>query len=388
MSAAAIRLSRLSRRYDSATVLDAVNLDIRPGEFLTLVGPSGCGKSTLLRLIAGLEQADAGQVFIDEESQSGVLPADRDLAMVFQSYALYPHLTVRENLLVPLALKRLRRHQRLPWIGSCLGRKSYEVLNKEVESVASTLGLLPLLARKPGELSGGQRQRVALGRAMVRQPRAFLMDEPLSNLDASLRVHMRAELTALHRSVDATFIYVTHDQAEALTLSDRVAVMMHGQILQIDSPDQVYLNPSSLEVARFIGSPAINILPAIRDASGHLDCLGIGFGEVRAGSNDGFSLGLRPESLAVLPDTDSVDIGWRGSLVHRELNGADTYVHVAIEGAPSPVVARTSLSRVARVGLGDPIVLIPRMEGSLLFGADGKRCKLDRLPPMPHLEVA
>ena len=273
---AGITLKGVTKTYGSQSVLNDINLDIADGEFLTLVGPSGCGKSTTLRIIAGLETQSTGDVFIDGSTVNETRPSKRDLAMVFQSYALYPHLTVHQNLITPLKLRDLTALERVPLFGHLMPERSKKMstISAEVHKVAEILKIEPLLDRKPGQLSGGQRQRVALGRAMVRNPAAFLMDEPLSNLDASLRVHMRAELSELHRELKATFIYVTHDQAEALTMSDRIAVMMDGDLLQLGPPDEVYENPTDIRVAEFIGSPKMNILPASCDAKGSVDCLG------------------------------------------------------------------------------------------------------------------
>ncbi|MEM9232439.1 MAG: ABC transporter ATP-binding protein, partial [Pseudomonadota bacterium] len=257
---AAITLNGITKSFGDTSVLKGIDLNVTDGEFLTLVGPSGCGKSTLLRIIAGLEQQNGGDVRIGNRLINSVRAAERNLAMVFQSYALYPHLTVAQNMAVPLRLRELGFFERFPLIGRMMARAEHAAIIEQVHETADVLQIGPLLDRKPGQLSGGQRQRAALGRAMVRKPVAFLMDEPLSNLDAALRVHMRAELAELHRDLGATFIYVTHDQAEALTMSDRMAVMMGGEILQLAPPDEVYTNPTDLRVAQFVGSPKINAL--------------------------------------------------------------------------------------------------------------------------------
>ena len=245
-----VQFENLFKNYGDIKAVEDFNLKIADGEFIVLVGPSGCGKSTTLRMIAGLEDITAGDIYIDDSLINKVHPKDRDIAMVFQNYALYPHLSVKDNISFGL------RAQKLP---------KMEVENRVLEA-SETLGLQGLLSRRPGELSGGQKQRVAMGRAIVRNPKVFLFDEPLSNLDASLRVHMRAELSELHRELKATFIYVTHDQAEALTMSDRIAVMMDGDLLQLGPPDEVYENPTDIRVAEFIGSPKMNILPASCDS--------------------------------------------------------------------------------------------------------------------------
>jgi multiple sugar transport system ATP-binding protein len=238
-------VEELTKIYaDEVKAVDDVSLDIEDGEFMVLVGPSGCGKSTLLRLIAGLETATAGRVLIGDEDVTAVRPQDRDLAMVFQNYALYPHMTVAENLAFGLRLRKIPKSER----------------QRRVLEVASKLGLDELLERKPSELSGGQRQRVAMGRAMVREPKAFLMDEPLSNLDAKLRVSMRAELARLHERLAVTTVYVTHDQVEAMTLGHRVAVLRDGRLQQVDTPQRLFREPANLFVAAFIGSPSMNLV--------------------------------------------------------------------------------------------------------------------------------
>tara|TARA_E500000178_G_scaffold273535_1_gene271977 strand:+ start:803 stop:1939 length:1137 start_codon:yes stop_codon:yes gene_type:complete len=258
-----ICLENIFKSFGETSVLHNVSLEINDGEFTALVGPSGCGKSTLLRLLAGLEDLDKGTVSIDGRDVSGVRASDRNLSMVFQSYALYPHLTVRENIAVPLRMRQLSPSQRLPLIGSMITpAATKKEIADQIYTAADMLDIGRLLDRKPGQLSGGQRQRVALGRALVRNPAAFLLDEPLSNLDAKLRVQTRAEIAQLHRQLKATFVYVTHDQIEAMTMADRIAVMMDGEILQYDTPENVYNRPASIHVAEFIGSPKINIFPA------------------------------------------------------------------------------------------------------------------------------
>ncbi|QKT02839.1 ABC transporter ATP-binding protein [Ectothiorhodospiraceae bacterium 2226] len=249
---ASIRFERLSKRYADKSIIEGLDLAIRDGEFFTLLGPSGCGKSTALNLIAGLEAPSAGALYLDEARADHLPPAARDVAMVFQSYALYPHMSVFENIAFPLRVRRLPRAQ----------------IAREVHAVAAALGLDAVLAARPRALSGGQRQRVALGRALVRRPRVFLMDEPLSNLDARLRLEMREELKRLHETHGITTVYVTHDQEEAMVLSDRVAVMHAGRIEQVDTPLALYRTPATRFVAEFVGSPPINLLEgaALADA--------------------------------------------------------------------------------------------------------------------------
>jgi len=247
---AGIGLANVTREFAGGVVaVDDVSLEINDGEFVVLVGPSGCGKSTLLRMIAGLEEVTAGTIEIDGRDVTELAPRHRDIAMVFQSYALYPHMSVRDNLGYGLKVRRTQKAE----------------IRKRVDEVAELLGLTELLERRPAALSGGQRQRVAMGRAIVREPRAFLMDEPLSNLDAKLRVDMRASLAQLHERLGVTTVYVTHDQVEAMTLGRRVAVMRRGRILQVDAPQRLYHEPRNLFVAAFIGSPTMNLVEATAD---------------------------------------------------------------------------------------------------------------------------
>ena len=241
---AQVELKNISKIYDKKTIINDVSLTIKDKEFLVLVGSSGCGKSTILRMIAGLEDITSGEIFIDGKCVNNVQPKDRDIAFVFQNYALYPHMSVYENIAFPLKMRKL----------------SKEEIDKKVKEAAQILDLTELLNRKPKQLSGGQRQRVALGRAIVRNPKVFLMDEPLSNLDAKLRVQMRAEIKKLHQKLQTTFIYVTHDQTEALTMGDRIAVVDSGIIQQIGTPIDVYNNPANKFVGGFLGSPAMNFI--------------------------------------------------------------------------------------------------------------------------------
>ena len=243
---ASVELKGISKSFDDTSVVESLDLSIADGEFLVLVGPSGCGKSTTLRMIAGLESADEGELLMGGELVNDVSPKDRDIGMVFQSYALYPHMTVAENMAFGLKLRKTPK----------------EEIRSRVEQVASSLGLDTLLERKPSQLSGGQRQRVAMGRAIVREPRVFLFDEPLSNLDAALRVEMRAELSALHRRLGTTMIYVTHDQTEAMTLGTRIAVLHGGKLQQVDTPLHLFDKPVNKFVAGFIGSPKMNFMDA------------------------------------------------------------------------------------------------------------------------------
>ena len=270
-------LRDISKSYGNNQILDGISIEAAEGEFIALVGPSGCGKSTLLRILAGLDHADEGSIAIAGRDITGAHPADRNMAMVFQSYALYPHLTAAQNIAVPLAMRDMTTLERFPLVGVLVPgqRKKRAAIQKQVKATATSLKIDHLLDRKPGQMSGGQRQRVALARALVRQPGAFLMDEPLSNLDANLRVHTRAEIVELHRRAGVPTIYVTHDQAEALSMADRVAVMMGGKLLQIDTPTAIYNDPKHIEVAQFIGTPRINILDALVSDNGIVHFAGL-----------------------------------------------------------------------------------------------------------------
>jgi ABC-type sugar transport system ATPase subunit len=310
---AALRLEAVGKTYpDGHVAIRHVELAIDDGEFLVLVGPSGCGKSTLLRLIAGLDAPTSGRIVIAGADVSGVPAQARDLAMVFQSYALYPHMSVRQNLAYGLKVRRLAK----------------AVVAQRVTEVAAALGIEHLLDRRPAQLSGGQRQRVALGRAMVRQPKAFLLDEPLSNLDPALRTQARAELRRLHRMLGATVIYVTHDQEEAMTLGDRVAVMRDGAIEQAGSPLEVYASPVNTFVARFIGAPPMNVLPAA--------LLGVT-------APAGAIAGIRPQDVTlasrghVQATVDLVEPRGHDNLLHLRLDspGAAPFLAVVVGSVPS-----------------------------------------------------
>src|SRR5437868_6721656 len=266
---AKIVLDHVSKVFgDDVVAVDDVSLEIHDGEFIVLVGPSGCGKSTILRILAGLEDVTAGELSLDEREITDLPPKDRDIAMVFQNYALYPHMTVEQNLGFGLKLRKTPKEEQ----------------RRRVEEVAKVLGLDKLMQRKPSELSGGQRQRVAMGRAMVREPQAFLMDEPLSNLDAKLRVQMRAELARLHERLGTTTVFVTHDQVEAMTLGERVAVLRDGVLQQVDVPQNLYEHPANLFVAAFIGSPPMNLVEA------KVEERAVSFGEHRLPLSAGLSL--------------------------------------------------------------------------------------------------
>jgi len=322
---AEIELRNVTRRFPGITAVKAADFTIHDGEFFILVGPSGCGKSTLLNMIVGLDDVSEGEIRVDGEVVNDLDPRERNMAMVFQSYAIYPHMTVRENMAFPLKLARL----------------SAGVVRERVEKAAAILELTDLLERKPRALSGGQRQRVAMGRAIVREPRVFLLDEPLSNLDARLRVQMRTEIARLQRRLGTTMVYVTHDQTEALTLGDRIAVLRRGEVLQVGTPRDLYERPNNLFVAGFIGSPAMNFLPARR--AGHSLELPVGKLDL---PHDRFRLpqdtatalvaGFRPEHLQ-LPGADTEDgqgLVFEVRVEVVEWLGAELYLYfdVTLEG--------------------------------------------------------
>lgn len=374
---ARITLRGITKKFGNTHVLKGIDLEIADGEFLTLLGPSGCGKTTILRIIAGLEPQTAGNVEINGTVVNRVRPSRRDLAMVFQTYALYPHLTVRENLTTPLLLRDLGFWERFPLIGPLIpsSRAKRQALAAVVREAAETLEIEHLLERKPGQLSGGQQQRVALGRAMVRKPAAFLMDEPLSNLDAALRVHMRAELVGLHRTLGTTFIYVTHDQAEALTMSDRMAVIMEGNILQVGAPNEIYENPQDRRVAEFVGSPKINILPGEGDSSGRLSCLGVALKRrLERPANGSFTIGLRPEHLELRPKNSNGC--FVGRLNYIENLGSDIHLHIALNDGANNIVARVKPSEAQDAAIGDEVWIGLDHGKAMAFGADGQRLAL------------
>jgi multiple sugar transport system ATP-binding protein len=329
---AEVRYVEATRIYqgNDRPAVDALNLDIADGEFMVLVGPSGSGKTTALRMLAGLEEIDAGAVFIGDRDVSDVPPKERDVAMVFQNYALYPYLTVAANIGFPLRIARVRKRDR----------------EARVKEVAKLLGLTEYLERKPAQLSGGQRQRVAMGRAIVRVPSVFLMDEPLSNLDAKLRVQMRADIAALQADFGITTVYVTHDQAEAMTLGHRVAVLNDGELQQVGPPRELYERPANLFVAGFIGSPAMNLVPA------HL-----------LNGRSGGILGFRPEHVDVNGQGDGIPA--RVEVV--EDIGADAYVFCSADlgGEQTRLVARTEVRDAPKQG--ERVTLRPRAEEAHLF---------------------
>jgi multiple sugar transport system ATP-binding protein len=376
-----IRIEDVTRRFGAVTALDRVSLSVQAGELVALVGPSGCGKTTLMRIVAGIEHGDSGRVIINGSDMTRKRAAERNVAMVFQSYALYPHLTVRQNISVPLVMKRLSMGQRLPliggfWPGADAVRRG---ITNDVGKAASALGLGELLDRRPAQLSGGQRQRVALARAIVRRPAAFLMDEPLSNLDAALRVQTRREIVDIHRQTGAATLYVTHDQSEALTMADRVAVMQAGRILQIGTPEEVYGNPVDLRVASFIGSPRINTLPVEADADGQLH-----LGDVllmRHAPRGPLTFAIRPE------DCELADAGIPVRAEAMEFLGENFLLH-----CQHPPSGRTLVLRLPpgapRARPGELLHIGFNPSRALLFDAEGRRLDPDlRVSQQEHAFV-
>jgi len=358
---AEIVLDNVTKRYpDGALAVDKINLDIADGEFVILVGPSGCGKSTTLNMIAGLEDITEGELRIGGKVVNNMTPKDRDIAMVFQSYALYPHMTVRENM--GFALK--------------LAKTPHNVINQKVEDAARILDLTQHLDRKPANLSGGQRQRVAMGRAIVRDPSAFLMDEPLSNLDAKLRVQMRTEVSRIQRRLGTTMVYVTHDQTEAMTLGDRVAVMRNGMLQQVASPQELYERPANLFVAGFIGSPSMNFLGgtveenAIRTGIGDIPLTGrLQQALSRSGAVRDVIVGIRPENFedasTVPSDMSEHGISFRASIDVLESLGSEKYVYFTQETGGVDAAELAELARDsgrAEVGGGSGETVVARLD--------------------------
>jgi len=329
-----IVLNKVQKKFGDVEVIPPLDLTIEDGEFAVFVGPSGCGKSTLLRLIAGLEDVTAGSIKIDGRESADAPPAKRGLSMVFQSYALYPHMSVRKNISFPLRMAKMEKAE----------------IDKRVANAAEVLNLSDYIDRRPGQLSGGQRQRVAIGRAIVREPSAFLFDEPLSNLDAALRVGMRLEISGLHKRLETTMVYVTHDQVEAMTMADKIVVLQAGVIEQVGSPLELYHSPRNTFVAGFIGSPKMNLLS----------------GEVAA-KHGGHTIGIRPEHIAVSDGGGE----WSGVVGVSEHLGSDTFFHVHETGLADMITVRAD----GDVGLnhGDRIGLTPRAELIHKFDEKGLR---------------
>ncbi|OQP85052.1 glycerol-3-phosphate ABC transporter ATP-binding protein [Rhizobium rhizosphaerae] len=382
-----LTLSGITKSFADNDILKGIDLQAHEGEFIALVGPSGCGKSTLLRIVAGLEQATTGSVRVAGREVTALAPAERNVAMVFQSYALYPHLTAGQNIAVPLAMRQLSRLGRLPLIGALApGQKAIrKEIQAKVREMARSLMIEHLIDRKPGQMSGGQRQRVALARAMVRRPALFLMDEPLSNLDAHLRVHARTEIVDLHRRAGVPTLYVTHDQAEALSMADRVAVMIGGRLLQLAPPQQIYADPRHIEVARFIGQPRINSLASRVTEEGM-----VRFGPaalspaaaLRAGT--AVTLAIRPEHLRVLPRQTGVETGGLPGQVERlEFLGSEVIVSVRLDGMGETLLAKLAPAEAAPLATGQPVGLLPEADHLLVFDEAGHR--IDAMPVLAQL---
>jgi multiple sugar transport system ATP-binding protein len=329
----ALVLENVTKRFGDVVVLSGISLEVAEGEFVVCVGPSGCGKSTLLRIVAGLEDHSSGHLRIAGALVDTVPPAKRGIGMVFQSYALYPHLNVADNMSLALKQEGVARVE----------------IDRRVKSAAEMLALIPLLKRRPAELSGGQRQRVAIGRALVRQPKLFLFDEPLSNLDAALRVHTRIEIANLHRTLGATMIYVTHDQIEAMTLADKIVVLHAGTIQQVGRPVDLYNLPVNRFVAGFIGSPKMNFIEG-----------------QEAGREGAKTLGIRPEHIRIATDSPR----WSGVVRHVEYLGSDSYLYVNTEAAGELTVRVVGEAAVA---IGDRIGLAPQPSRMLRFDDKGLR---------------
>jgi multiple sugar transport system ATP-binding protein len=387
---ASIRLSHIVKRFGAATVIKGIDLDIVDGDFLVLLGPSGCGKSTLLRMLAGLESVSEGAIYLEGNRVDGLPPADRDMAFVFQSYALYPHMTVRKNIGFPLVMRHFRWWFHVPLIGWLAKRRveqSPEVAGP-VQRTAKILALTDMLDRLPKTLSGGQRQRVALGRAMVRQPKVFLMDEPLSNLDAKLRTSMRAEISRIHRELKATFVYVTHDQVEAMTMGTKIALLRDGAVQQFGSPREIYEDPANIYVAGFIGVPAMNLIEA------HVvgERLRIGNADLTLPPRLSLAsrkaagpviLGIRPNALRVSPAADATD-GLIGTVLLTEHVGAESNIEVRLavartihdeEGRTSDTVVIT-VPGYSELAPGAPVSISLDLKDAVLFSsATGERLR-------------
>ncbi|TRL39703.1 ABC transporter ATP-binding protein [Rhizobium straminoryzae] len=373
----ALHLDNITKSFGDNAILKGITLEAEAGEFIALVGPSGCGKSTLLRIVAGLEQATTGSVKAGGRELTVLPAAERNVAMVFQSYALYPHLTAGQNIAVPLAMRQLSRLGRTPLLGALApGQKAIrKTIQNQVAEMARALKIEHLLDRKPGQMSGGQRQRVALARAMVRRPSLFLMDEPLSNLDANLRVHARGEIVDLHRRAGVPTLYVTHDQAEALSMADRVAVMIGGNLLQLASPEAIYEDPRHIEVARFLGQPRINSVESRVGADGR-----IAFGPVTLQPREALApgaavtLAIRPEHVRVVPRAASGPaFGLPAQAERLEFLGSEVIVSVRLDGMGEGMLAKLSPAEARRIAVGMPVSVLPEPERMLVFAATGER---------------
>jgi multiple sugar transport system ATP-binding protein len=376
-----LELSAITKSFGPAIVLRNVSLRLEPGEFLSVVGPSGCGKSTLLRIIAGLESQDSGEVRIEGRSVDDLAPKQRDVAMVFQSYALYPHMTVAQNIALPLSMRDLTRRERLPFAASFSPsvRAKRQLIQEAVRRTADLVELGHVLDRKPGQLSGGQRQRVALARALVRKPRLFLMDEPLSNLDTKLRTQTRGEIAALQQRFGITTLYVTHDQVEAMTMATRIAVMIGGEVVQLGTPRDIYNAPVDLRVAEFFGTPRINVLPGVL-SDGWLrlasDAVSI---PLRSGPSLGpITVAVRPEHVVVTREQCPQSLtGW---LRQIEFLGSDALAHIELVSGRATVVAKIAPEAMSGLAKGAAINVKLALDRIHLFDPAGRRVQSDIQP--------
>ncbi len=360
---ASIKFENVNKTYeDGVTVIENLNLEIKDKEFVILVGPSGCGKSTTLRMIAGLEDISAGNLYIGDKIVNNISPKDRDIAMVFQSYALYPHMTVYKNMAFGLKLRGVDK----------------SIIDEKVKNAAEILGIEKYLHRKPRALSGGQRQRVALGRAMVRNPQVFLLDEPLSNLDAKLRTEMRSQITALHKRLNATFVYVTHDQTEAMTMADRIVVMKDGRIMQADTPYILYNHPQNMFTAGFIGSPRMNFITCTVNSAGKSISLSFGDSEINLPEKHSSALaeyagrrvvfGIRPEDIK--NDSSYFNKAYNNEICltvkSSEMTGAEANIYSETGG--SKIIAR--VNNMQKIEDGEKINLYIDMEKLHIFNIE------------------
>jgi multiple sugar transport system ATP-binding protein len=349
----ALTIANVRKTFGNVEILKGIDIDVQAGEFLILVGSSGCGKSTLLNMIAGLDTPSDGTIHIGDRDVTWLPPKDRDIAMVFQSYALYPNMNVAQNIAFGLEMRKVPKAER----------------EEAIKRVAKLLQIEPLLDRKPGQLSGGQRQRVAMGRALARNPKLFLFDEPLSNLDAKLRVELRAEIKLLHQRTRTTTVYVTHDQIEAMTLGDRIAVMKDGRVLQLGTPDDIYSRPATRYVAQFIGSPSMNMIPAVRSGSGaaangvELDLTAGQRAALQASQAGKLTYGLRPEAIQFAAD------GVAGTLRFTEPTGPETYA--TVETAVGNLTLRVPGYMAAKIG--DAVHVKWSADASHLFDAETEK---------------
>jgi multiple sugar transport system ATP-binding protein len=395
-----IKLDRLTRLFGRKAAVNQVNIEVADREFLVLLGPSGCGKSTLLRMLAGLEKVSSGEIHLGNRRVDTLPASARDMAFVFQSYALYPHMTVRRNITFPLIMRQFKWWFHVPIIGGLARRRIEQsaAVRELVDKTAKTLALTEMMDQYPRTLSGGQRQRVALGRAMVRQPEVFLMDEPLSNLDAKLRTSMRAEIIKLHREVGGTFVYVTHDQIEAMTMGTRIALMRDGVVQQFGTPREIYTNPANTFVARFIGTPPMNLIEAsihpqrglvIGGATLPLPSHLAGFAE--PGQRD-VLLGVRPNAMTIGADLPGVP----GKVALVEHVGAESIISIQLQGARTAhkdegekidevMVSQTGYSSLSA---GQAVNISLDLNEAVLFGRDGQRLVLPVASAAPTLAHA